>query len=404
MWLVCLQVAVTGARAQTSSGSLQDMINAAGPGDVINVPAGTYQGPIFLKEDVALVGEGADVTTIDGMGAAVVVQGGRNAILLGLTIRNGRTAISGQENCLGIFECRLCDFKAEALTLSQGCAVIANNLIEGDPLSTTGVLCRTSNPYLSGNVVIGNAVGVRAMLRSLPSLMNNIFVSNGIAVRVDSESQAFLSDNCYDGNRQDVVGQPRGASDRVQAVTFARGVPHQGVGLASYRKLIDLVLADKLAQHPVVIYELSKDLGEFGMTVLHPWATFSVKASAGDTTVATHEAFDRVTDNTLRSELIRQAFPTVVVANPEVTEVASERYALNCIYVHPQSYSRNEKGQFIFRRLTNLTRVQIIIPAGYAVSSVNMPAETVQENGSQVVKISRVGLKQIEVIMDPVSP
>jgi len=404
MWLVCLQAAVTGGRAQTSSGSLQAVINAAGPGDVISVPAGTYQGPILLKEDVALVGEGADVTTIDGMGAAVVVQGGRNAIVLGFTIRNGRTAISGQENCLGVFECRLCDFKAEALAVSRGCAVIANNLIEGNPLSTTGVVCLASNPYLSGNVVVSNAVGVDVMLRSSPSLMNNIFVANGIAVRVASESQAFLSGNLYDRNGQDVAGQPRGASDRVEAVTLAGGVPHRGASLESYRKLIDLVLADKLSQHPVVVYELGKDPGEFGMTVLHPWATFAVAASAGDTVVARHEAFDRVTDNTLRSELIRQILPTLVVANPEITAVASERYALNCVFVHPQSYSRNEKGQLVFRRLTNLTRVQIIVPAGYAASSVNLPSTTVQEHGSQVVKITRVGPKQIEVVMDPVSP
>ena len=389
-----------GARALESETSLQSLIDAAAPGAVVSVPAGVYEGQIVLKEGVALVGAGADVTTLDGKGADVVVRGARNAIVLGFTVRNGGTAVKMEQISMGIFECAIRDFQKAAIDVTRGCAVIANNLIEGGP-SSAGVLCFMSNPYLTENLIVSNAVGVYATRQSSPSLANNIFVGNSTAILVEAESAAFLESNVFDQNGQNVMGQPLGVSDTIRAVMLDGKVPHQGGGLESYRKLTELVLEKKLFEHPVVIYDLRGELGQFGMTVLSPWATFQIAASTPDTEIIDHQAFDVATAKALRNELIRLALPTVAVINQEIQDMAPERFVLHCLYAHPSSYFRNEQGQLVFKRLTNVTRAEIIIPSGYTPISINYPAKIEQDEGCQVVKITEVGAKQIEVVMSP---
>jgi parallel beta-helix repeat protein len=402
--LICgvafLPVIPLGVSASESEISLQALIDAAAPGAVISVPAGTYQGQIVLKDGVALVGEGADVTTLDGNGADVVVRGARNAILLGFTIRNGGTAVKIDQTSMGIFECAVRDFQKVAVEVARGCAVIANNLIEGGP-SSTGVLCFTSNPYLTGNIIVSNAVGVYVWQQSSPSLANNVFVGNSTAILVGAESSAFLESNVFDQNAQNIVGQSLGTSDTVRAVALDGKVPHRGGSVESYRKLTELVLEKKLFEHPVVIYDLRNELGRFGMTVLSPWASFTISASTPDTEIVDHRAFDTATDKALRDELVRLALPTVAVINQEIKDMAPERFVLHCSYAHPSSYFRNEQGQLVFRRLTNITRVEIVVPSGYTPISVNYPAKIEEDEGCRVVKITEVGAKQIEVVMSP---
>ena len=401
--IVFLQGMSLGVRAEEGESSLQALIEAAAPGAVITVPAGTYQGKIVLKEGIALVGAGADVTTLDGKGADVVVRGAKNAIVLGFTLRNGRTAFKIDQTTMGIFECAIRDFQNAAVDVAQGCAVIANNLIEGSP-SSTGVVCFMSNPYLTGNLIVSNAVGVYVGYQSSPSLANNVFVGNGTAILVGAESSAFLESNVFDQNAQNVVGQSLGASDTVRAVTLDGKILYRGGSVESYRKLTELVLPKKLFEHPVLIYDLRNELGQFGMTVLSPRATFTIAASTRDTEIVEHQAFDAVTDKALRDELVRLELPTVAVINQEIKEMAPERFVLHCLYTHPSSYFRNEQGQLVFKRLTNVTRVEIIVPPGYAPISVNYPAKIEQDEGCQIVKITEVGPKWIEVVMSSVNP
>ena len=405
--LICgvafLQAMSFGVRAEGSESSLQSLIDAATPGAVITVPAGTYQGKIVLKDGIALVGAGADVTTLDGNGADVVVSGAKNAIVMGFTLRNGGTAFKIGQTTMGIFECAIRDFQNVAVDVARGCAVIANNLIEGGP-SSTGVVCFMSNPYLTGNMIVSNAVGVHVWYQSSPSLANNVFVGNGTAILVGAESSAFLESNVFDQNAQNVIGQSMGTSDTARVVTPDGKVPYRGGSVESYRKLTELILRKKFFEHPVVIYDLRNNLGRFGMTVLSPWATFTIAASTRDTEIVEHQAFDAATDKTLRDELVRLELPTVAVINQEIKDMAPERFVLNCLYAHPSSYFRNEQGQMVFKRLTNVTRVEIVVPPGYAPISVNYPAKIEQDEECQIVKIAEVGPKLIEVVMGPVNP
>ena len=185
---------MAAGQATNSVNPLQALIDSAETGTVISVPAGTYQGSLVLKDGVALVGEGADVTTIDGNGAAAVITGANDAMAIGLTIRNGRVAVDNRDVSMGVFECRLVDFQTVGIQLMGGSGVIANNLIEGDRKGS-GILCCMSNPYILNNVIASNAVGLQAMEHAFPSLERNMFVTNGAAIVVTGDSAADLRGN-----------------------------------------------------------------------------------------------------------------------------------------------------------------------------------------------------------------
>jgi hypothetical protein len=405
----CLLVAwaavqMAAGQATTNLNPLQTLIDSAATGSVISVPSGTYQGSLTLKDGVTLVGDGAEVTTIDGNGADTVIRGANDAMVIGLTIRNGRVAVEGRDISMGVFECRIGDFRGAAIQIVGGSAALANNLIEGDQKGT-GILCMMSNPFIMNNVVVSNAIGVQAVQHAFPCLLRNVFVANGTAVLVAGESSASLYGNVFDRNTENIRGQELGVSNAVQPVILDGKVPIRGGTVAAYRAMLNFAMNEKLAEHPVVIYDLRHEPGSFGMSVLFPWATFSIAASAKDTQVVRYEAFDSATTKNLNAQLVPQSpLPTVAVINPEIRDVNAQRYVLDCVYTHPGSYFADENGTRVFKRLTNVTQVEIVVPAGFEAASVNFPA-TIEPvpGGGQVVKITRVGAKQLEVIMAPVA-
>ena len=68
---------------------IQDAINAADPGDTIEVSAGVYNESIVVDKTLSIIGEGSRVAIIDGMGSeSTVIIDSDNSYLSGFTIRN----------------------------------------------------------------------------------------------------------------------------------------------------------------------------------------------------------------------------------------------------------------------------------------------------------------------------
>ncbi|HGY92759.1 MAG TPA: hypothetical protein ENK43_16440, partial [Planctomycetes bacterium] len=74
--------------------TIQSAINAAAPGDVVQVGPGTYVENLdLLGKEIQLIGAGPDLTTIDGnqSGAVIVCKSdeGPGTLIEGFTITNG---------------------------------------------------------------------------------------------------------------------------------------------------------------------------------------------------------------------------------------------------------------------------------------------------------------------------
>jgi hypothetical protein len=397
---------VVGAWADTDPAaamSIQQMLDAAEPGDIVSVPAGTYHGTLVLKDGVALVGEGADTTILDGDGADCVILAGGDSVILGFTIRNGRVGIQSIRRFVGVFECRVADCAESAIRIENGCAVIANNEILGNRVSM-GIECLGSNPHIAGNLIARHRIGIVVLNEFVPTVFDNVFVDNEIAIFVGDKARVILKRNTFDRNRTNILGQPLDESDVIQSAASSAPVTLKKAEVEEYRKLMDLVFAEKLPEHPVVIYDLmrEKELGSFGMTVLYPCATFAVSASTKDTRVVNYAAYDAISTRDLRAEYVEASLPTVVVQNEDLTEKWPERYVLDALYCHPGSYFSSDTGQRLFRRHTNIPRIEIVVPEGYLPTSINYPAVLDWRDDRLTVKIDNMGDTFVEMVMDPI--
>src|SRR5947209_969463 len=82
--VVCVNTAGSGGCVKTIAAA----VTAAGPGDIINVAAGTYKEAITIGKPLSLIGGDPAKTIIDatGLGAAIYVDGIDNPKLAGVTI------------------------------------------------------------------------------------------------------------------------------------------------------------------------------------------------------------------------------------------------------------------------------------------------------------------------------
>lgn len=399
LWILCgILAAALTAQAQLS---LQEIVDNS-EGSVITVPPGEYQGPVRLKEGVLLVGAGAGETVLNVPDNSVGVFGENMAGIVGFTIRGGQFGVRTLGRFMGIFECRLEGQSETAILFEGGSGVAANNVIQGN-LQNKGIVVMRANPVIAHNVIAQNAIGVHVGGDLIPSVQDNWFIGNDIAVLVEQDARVFLARNTYDGNRVNVQGADLGAGDQVASVTWDGSVPVRGGTVEQYINLMTAVRDRAFEVHPCVIYGLGAELGAFDVVILSPSATFSIGASAPDTIIQTHYAYDSATDAPLASSLRVAERPYVDVVNPDIKDMAADRYVLENRYWHPPSYQLNEQGQRVFRRMTNLNRIEVFCPPGWLPVSVNYPAEFAASDGQIVIKILHPGVTQLSIVMEPVA-
>jgi len=380
---------------------IQDLIDLAEPGSEILVPAGVYLGTVQLKNHITLRGEGDAVTVIDGQGAEEVVTFGKESALIGFTVRNGQVLIASKGNFIGVFECSLKEYFRFGVFFDGGSGVIANNILKGNEQSV-GIFSYNANPLIINNLIEGNKVGFQWFPHLIPTLIGNLFRGNTLAVSGTDGASIVMEKNLFDGNANLYNRGELPEGNEVRSVAANEFVLTRGNSTDSYRDLMDTTYEAAVKDHPIIVYDLHQEPAVFDAITLFPWASFVVSASAVDTKIEAYEAYDWVADKPLNAEFFMQnnVRPSVRVNNPEIVEKMRERYVLENRYVHAGSYFDNEKGQRIFRRMTNVAQIEVVIPTGYRLVSVSPDGILHDGADRSYISIQDVGSTDIEVVLE----
>jgi len=169
IFLISLVSAAT-INVPTDFSTIQAAVDAATPGDIVDVAAGTYPENVEVVKSVNLIGADRDTTIIDGSGTGIVVTITASDVKLsGFTIKNSGTDIN-----------------------ANGGVVIVN----AGASETTGVT-------IEKNIITSNAIGVAVMGASSSTIFDNIISNSlryGIVLEVSPYTGRYSTSNIISGN------------------------------------------------------------------------------------------------------------------------------------------------------------------------------------------------------------
>ncbi len=266
--------------------TIQAAINAAQPGDLIEVRAGSYPENLVLKCGVALRGAGPDVVTVDGgqRGSVASITGcGDTTVLEGLRIFNGLSEFGGGVLVQGgtpiIRRNRIVGNRAldptgvvqgygGGLALLNSAAMAQENIIENNEADFGGgIEIAGGTPRVTGNEIRGNTAhfaggGIDASVPAgqVTLIHGNRILSNSAAYGGGMEilglGSAHITSNLISGNSAtDPVGGYGGGVDvfygdvRLIGNTLVNNVADIGGGVALLSDAAPLLVNNIVARN-----------------------------------------------------------------------------------------------------------------------------------------------------------
>ena len=188
--------------------TIQEAIDAAVPGDTIQVAAGTYHENVAINKSLKLVGDDRNTTIINGSDNVVVSVTAKNVNIRGFTIRNGSP--------FGIY-----------LNHSHS-VIISNNTMSH---TEEGIyLLNSSGNTITDNTISNNDLGIHLAHSSGNTIYHNNFIDNTQQL-LNYESSNTWDNGAGEGNYwSDYTGKDDGSGDRVAGDGVGDTLlPHQGV-------------------------------------------------------------------------------------------------------------------------------------------------------------------------------
>jgi len=159
--------------------TIQEAINAASEGDIINVKPGTYYENVVLNKTLSLVGENPETTIIDGEVDTCVRVTANSTNITGFTMQSS-----------------MATWWVAGISFDSSHNNVSNNIIKN---TTEGIIlgqgrkCR--NNTITNNTLIGNWFGIRGFFGA----SDNLIVGNNIS-RSTEYGMDLLSNNTISGN------------------------------------------------------------------------------------------------------------------------------------------------------------------------------------------------------------
>ena len=231
LFLVTLIPAEAATHTVCSSGcdftSIQAAVNAASPGDEINVGAGVFAGGVTISTDLTIGGGGPSVTTVDGGGSGSVFEiQNATVVLRDMTIRGGSATNGGGVRNDGDLTIENCDIVNNFADMGAG---VYNDMI-GQVVITTTTISGNEAMSVGGGLI--NQGGPVVITQSLISGNTAAYAGGVYAGNYTSAGGTLSIDSST------VTGNSSGAiwnfSDAGVAITSSTIAGNDGIGLINY--------------------------------------------------------------------------------------------------------------------------------------------------------------------------
>ncbi|HUC84498.1 MAG TPA: right-handed parallel beta-helix repeat-containing protein [Candidatus Acidoferrales bacterium] len=218
-------VLITGEEGTVTPGwSIQAAINAALPGETVNVGPGTYHENLVLKSGVNVVGSGWSSTILQGNDTTNVVQAWSvtNVRFAGFTITGSGTAGYNVDNGVDcesstiLLEDNEITANVIGLNIYSGSPIIRNNIFVGNGCPSRGcnyesaaIWSGYSTPVIDNNLIVNNTCDA-IYINSAPSagqIINNTIANNeGAGVNTEYGDASVIKNNILTGNTYGIAG------------------------------------------------------------------------------------------------------------------------------------------------------------------------------------------------------
>ena len=176
---------------------IQDAIDAAEDGDIIRVFEGTYYENVVVNKSVSLIGNGSELTTIDGGDYGDVVAITADEVKIsrftitesgwyksGINIESNKSTIEGNNCSNNWWGIRL---------FSSSNSNITNNICSNNDKGI--YLQNSTNSTLKGNNCSNNWWGIHLLESSNFNITNNYCSNSNFGISLDSSSDCTITDN-----------------------------------------------------------------------------------------------------------------------------------------------------------------------------------------------------------------